>query len=283
MKSSSALSILFCVAAVAIAPRFAAHNAIAVLWVEVAALTLLMIAVGVSVTHRFSGILINERNVMSLSRFQAVLWTVLILADYATILLGRAWQGMSLVDAKDLLRPDLLVLMGISYASAVGTSIVHANKAGKPTPASAVTEAQTNLNDSDGNFTAAQGVMYKNKDVSDASVGDMFQGDEISDAHATDLSKVQMFFFTIVSAVVFLGTADAMFTNMKSIGDVLIPQLPENLIALMGISHAAYLGNKAVTRTQSQPEVQAQVQVAPAAQPNVVTATTPAVAPTIQA
>jgi len=284
MKSSSALSILVCVAIVAIAPRFAVHNALVVLWVEVFALTALMIAVGVSVTQRFWGILINERNVMSLSRFQAVLWTVLILADYATILLGRAWQGMSLVDAKDLLRPDLLALMGISYASAVGTSIVHANKAGKPTPASAVAEAQTNLNDDAGNFTAAQGVMYKNKDISDANVGDMFQGDELADAHTTDLSKVQMFFFTIVSAVVFLGTADAMFTNMKSIGDVLIPQLPENLIALMGISHAAYLGNKAVTRTQPQAAVQSQPQIAPQpqAQPSVVTTTQPTVAPAIQ-
>jgi hypothetical protein len=282
MKTSSALSIFVCVAIVAIAPRFAVHNAIAVLWVELAALTALAIAVGVSVTHRYWGILINERNVMSLSRFQAVLWTVLILADYATILLGRAWQGMSLVDAKDLLRPDLLMLMGISYASAVGTSIVHANKAGKPTPVNAVSDAQANLNDKAGNFTAAQGVMYKNKDLSDANVGDMFQGDELADAHTTDLSKVQMFFFTIVSAVVFLGTADAMFTNMKSIGDVLIPQLPENLIALMGISHAAYLSNKAVTRTQSQPSVQAQAQVAPTPQPSVVTTTGQAVAPSIQ-
>jgi len=284
MKSSSALSILICVAIVAIAPRFAVHNALVVLWVEVFALTALMIAVGVSVTHRFWGILINERNVMSLSRFQAVLWTVLILADYATILLGRAWQGMSLVDAKDLLRPDLLMLMGISYGSAVGTSIVNANKAGKHTPPTAVAEAQANLNDEDGNFTAAQGVMYKNKDISDANVGDLFQGDELADAHTTDLSKVQMFFFTIVSAVVFLGTADAMFTNMKSIGDVLIPQLPENLIALMGISHAAYLGNKAVTRTQPQAAVesQPQPQAAPNAQPSVVTTTQPTVAPAIQ-
>jgi len=281
MKSSSALSILICVAIVAIAPRFAVHNALVILWVEVFALTALMIAVGVSVTQRFWGILINERNVMSLSRFQAVLWTVLILADYATILLGRAWQGMSLVDAKDLLRPDLLMLMGISYGSAVGTSIVNANKAGKRTPPTAVADAQANLGDEAGNFTAAQGVMYKNKDISDANVGDLFQGDELADAHTTDLSKVQMFFFTIVSAVVFLGTADAMFTNMKSIGDVLIPQLPENLIALMGISHAAYLGNKAVTRTQSQPSVEAQAQPQ-AAQPNVVTTTGQAVAPTIQ-
>lgn len=281
MKSSSALSILICVAVVAVAPRFAAHNALAVLWVEVAALTALMIAVGVSVTQRFWGILINERNVMSLSRFQAVLWTVLILADYATILLGRAWQGMSLTDAKDMLRPDLLALMGISYASAVGTSMVHANKSAKPTPATAVADAQANLNDSAGNFTAAQGVMYKNKDVGDAQVGDMFQGDELADAHTTDLSKVQMFFFTIVSAVVFLGTADAMFTNMKSIGDVLIPQLPENLIALMGISHAAYLGNKTVTRTQSQPSVQAQPQVA-APQPSLVSSNAQTVSASIQ-
>ena len=83
MKSSSALSILICVAAVAIAPRFAAHNALVVLWVEVFALTALMIAVGVSVTQRFWGILINERNVMSLSRFQAVLWTVLRSREYS--------------------------------------------------------------------------------------------------------------------------------------------------------------------------------------------------------
>src|SRR3954454_17621718 len=175
MKASSAFAVLVCIAVIAVAPRFAGQNAIAVLWIELAALLALMITIGVAVTGHFWGILINERNVMSLSRFQAVLWTVLILADYATILLGRAWQGMSLVDAKDLLRPDLLSLMGISYASAVGTSIVNANKAGKPTPASAVAEAQANLNDTNGNFTAAQGVMYKNKDASDASVGDMFQ------------------------------------------------------------------------------------------------------------
>lgn len=254
MKVSAGLSLLICVAAIAIAPRFAAQNAIAVLWVEVAALTALMILVGVSVTGLFWGILINERNIMSLSRFQAALWTIIVLADLATILLGRAWAGLPLTDAQNLLRPDLLALMGISYASAVGTSIVHANKSGVPTPPAAMQAAQTNLNDPAGDFTAAQGVMYKNKKPSDARVGDMFQGDELADAQTSDLSKVQMFFFTIVGVIVFLGTADANFSNMK-LADVTIPQLPESLIALMGISHAAHLGNKAVTRTQQQPAV----------------------------
>jgi hypothetical protein len=274
MKASFALAMLICVAFIAVAPRFASQNAIAVLWVELAALLALMITVGVAVTGRFWGILINERNVMSLSRFQAVLWTVLVLADFATILLGRAWKGISLSNAQDLLRPDLLMLMGISLGSAVGTSIVNANKSGKPTPATAVQDAQANMHDQAGDFTAAQGVMYKNKNITDASVADLFEGDELADAHMTDLSKVQMFFFTIVSAVVFLGTADAMFTNM-SLGAVTVPQLPQTLIALMGISHATYLGNKAVTRTQTQPAVQSeahpQAQAAP--QANIVSGT----------
>jgi hypothetical protein len=241
-----------------------------------------MITVGVAVTGRFWGILINERNVMSLSRFQAVLWTVLVLADFATILLGRAWKGMSLTSGGDLLRTDLLMLMGISLGSAVGTSIVHANKSGKPTPATAVQDAQTNMNDRAGDFTAAQGVLYKNKSITDASAGDLFQGDELADAHMTDLSKVQMFFFTIVSAVVFLGTADAMFTNM-TLGAVTVPQLPTTLIALMGISHGTYLGNKAVTRTQMQPAMQSAAQPQPQLSPqqNIVSGTSQTVSQSI--
>ncbi|MEA2162583.1 MAG: hypothetical protein QOK37_710 [Thermoanaerobaculia bacterium] len=265
MKASAALSMLVCVAFIAIAPRFVSQNAVAVLWVEIAALTALMITVGVSVTGRTFGILINERNVMSLSRFQAVLWTVLVLADFATILLGRAWKGMPITDVQDLLRPDLLALMGISYASAVGTSIAHANKSGKPTPVTAVQDTQTNLNDQAGSFTAAQGVMYMNKNITDASVADLFEGDELADAHTTDLSKVQMFFFTVVSAVVFLGAANSLLMNMTSIAGVTIPQLPQMLIALMGISHASYVGNTAVTRTQPQGNVQSTAQ--PQAQP----------------
>jgi hypothetical protein len=277
MKVSAAVSLFICVAFVGIAPRFAVGNPMAVFWVEMLALSALMIVVGQSVTKHFWGILVNERNVMSLSRFQAVLWTVLVLADYATILLGRAWQSQSLASVQDL-RPDLLALMGISYASAVGASIVNANKSEKPTPATAVQAAQTNLGDTKGEFTAAQGVLYKNKDASDASIGDMFQGDELADVHTADLSKVQMFFFTVVSAVVFIGMADALFT-IKPIGDVLIPRLPDSLIALMGISHLGYLGNKAVTRTTQQPAIAAQPQLPDT--PNVVSGTKPTVAPTI--
>jgi hypothetical protein len=186
---------------------------------------------------------------------------VLVLADFATILLGRAWHGLPLNDAKDVLRPDLLALMGISAASAVATSILHANKSGMQTPAGALQCAKNHLNDFSGTFTDAQGVLYRNKHMSDAQINDMFEGDELCDAHTADLGKVQMFFFTVVSAVVFVGAAQATLANAKSLAEVLIPQLPQNLIALMGISHAAYVSNKAVTRTQGQVGVESQPQV----------------------
>jgi hypothetical protein len=260
------LSIAVCVAAIAFAPMFASNKPITVLYIEIAALTVLMIAVGSSVTKHFWGILINERNLISLTRFQAVLWTILVLADFATVLLIRAWHGLPLKSLE--IQPELLALMGISYASAVGTSILNANKSGMPTPPAAVDAAQKNLNDTDGSSTAAQGVLYKNKDISDARISDMFEGDELADAQMIDMGKVQMFFFTIVSAVIFVGAAKGALTGpeagalsdaSKSI-DVLIPKLPQTLIALMGVSHGAYLGNKAVTRTQAQPPVEATAQ-----------------------
>src|SRR5207302_1899476 len=172
------VSIAICVAAITLAPKYLASDAVAVLWIEIAALAVLMIAVGSSVTTRFWGILINERNVMSLTRFQAVLWTVLVLADFATVLLIRAYHGLPATAVQ--IQPELLALMGISYASAVGTTIVNANKSGMQTPDGALDSTKANLGE-DAASAASQGVLYKNKNISDAQISDMFQGDELAD------------------------------------------------------------------------------------------------------
>ena len=47
-------------------------------------LTVIMLVLGWAIKDRFIGILINERNVMSLSRFQMVGWTIVVLAAYFT-------------------------------------------------------------------------------------------------------------------------------------------------------------------------------------------------------
>ena len=53
----------------------------------------LLAAVGCFVHRRFSGVLINEYNCMSLSRLQVVLWSVLILAAITVVLLARVPVG----------------------------------------------------------------------------------------------------------------------------------------------------------------------------------------------
>src|SRR5437762_1076147 len=96
-------------------PRFWAYAdayALSILSIVVA-----LVIIGQHVVEHPLGVLINERNVMSLTRFQTVLWTVLITAAFSTLLLGAIYSQQ---DASKLLadglRPDLLALMGISYA-----------------------------------------------------------------------------------------------------------------------------------------------------------------------
>lgn len=222
---------------------------------SVAVLALMLVAIGFRVVGTPFGILVNERNVMSLTRFQTVLWTVLVTAAFSTLLLGAIFKGQNPTQlVSEAMRPDLLALMGISYVSAVTAGAVQAGKTNKTADDSAVQKSAAI------NGAAAdkpQGVLYANKDPKQAAVTDMFEGDELADAHLVDMAKVQMFFFTIVSAAYFISRMWPQTTN-------LVPQLPTNLIALMGISHAGYLGSKAVTKTQeAQPGAQPQPQPQP--------------------
>lgn len=217
-----------------------------------AALTLTCVAIGGLIVRQPLGILITEHNTMSLSRFQAVLWTVLVLAVYMTIVLRRIAAGAT--DASDVtISNELLALMGISFTSIVGSSIATSVKTQKPATDDAKQTAAANA---DANVQVKpDGVIFGNAKPSDASFVDIFQGDELTDAHLVDLSKVQMFFFTIVAAILFLSQA------FHQIGGALakLPTVNDTLVGLMGISHAAYLANKTVTRTPApQPGAQPQ-------------------------
>jgi hypothetical protein len=245
---------------------------------SVLALGAMLVLIGLFVVGRPLGILVNERNTMSLTRFQTVLWTVLITAAFSTLLLGAIYKGKDPAAlVKEAMRPDLLALMGISYASAVTASAMQASKSGKEATGAAVAKSQA-IN---GPTTdKPQGVLFANIDPKHATITDMFEGDEVADAHLVDMAKVQMFFFTIVSAAYFISR---MWPTGLPV--TLVPQLPTNLIALMGISHAGYLGSKSVTKTPevqpgAQPQPGAEVQLNPQPEPpgkpvSVVTTTQP--------
>src|ERR1041384_256772 len=52
-------------------------------------MVLFVITLGYRISGRPAGILINERNLMSLSRFQMVVWTIIILGAFITIAVER--------------------------------------------------------------------------------------------------------------------------------------------------------------------------------------------------
>ncbi|RZN38743.1 MAG: hypothetical protein EF813_04630 [Methanosarcinales archaeon] len=97
-------------------------------WVLVVVLMMLSIIIaGHGATGEWTGLLIDERNRMSLSRLQMILWTVIVLSGLLVVALSNITLG-----AKDplaiALPKELWMLMGISTASLVGSPLIRSNK-----------------------------------------------------------------------------------------------------------------------------------------------------------
>jgi hypothetical protein len=250
-------------------------------------MVLFVFCLGVAISGRPLGILINEQNLMSISRFQAVLWTVIIVSALLVIASARMRDGV-----KDPGSPlnikfstQVLALLGISSVALVGSPLIDATKKSKtPDPAVAAQTAaalattnnvpasvagQTPVADSASNnvpaaLTAqaaalsnaisqnAQGLLYKNPQISDASFSDMFEGTEIGNAAHVDLAKVQMFFFTLIVALAYIYALGTVITgNTIDDPNLSFPPLSDGMVALLGISNGGYLGAKAVDHTKT--------------------------------
>jgi len=209
---------------------------------------------GKSMTGRALGILVNERNLMSLSQLQLVIWTALIISAFFVIAIERIRDGSDIaaplaigVDWK------IWALLGMSTASFVGTPLLNANKSAKEPAANsqAVKQAAAQFGEKIEDVNANRdGILYGNGDIQDARFTDLFQGDELANTHLVDVGKLQMFFFTVIVAIAY----GVQLYQLISYGEILqnnvhLPELDEGLLALMGVSHAGYLGAKSIDRT----------------------------------
>ena len=192
------------------------------------------------------GIFVAQRNLMSLSRFQMVLWTVLILSAYFTMCVHRMRDGApdALLIGMDW---HLWALMGISTTSMVGSPLLLGSKMQKDPHQDEIAKAAAQLNDQKVDDNRV-GMLYANPTINDASFADMFQGDEVGNTYYVDVAKLQMFFFTWVSLVVY---GAAIFNLLKRGVYSAMPGVSEGLLALLGISHAGYLTSKVTDHTQA--------------------------------
>jgi len=228
--------------------------------VIVAALSLVLVVLGRAIVDEPLGVLINEQNVMSLSRFQMAVWTIVVIASYFSYALYRVkLAGLGPIDPKsDLdplnvtIDPHLLILMGISATSFVASPLILGTKKDQ-TPDSEVAAKTARVSgDSPAEVeNNRQGTLYANSKISDARVTDMFQGDELGNTMHVDMAKLQMFFFTVIAAMAYLILV---FRNLRSTGQDLggLPVLSEGVVYALGISHASYLASKGLDHTPQQ-------------------------------
>jgi hypothetical protein len=217
--------------------------------------TMLLLAIfttvaGRGITGEWRGLLIDERNKMSLSRFQMILWTIVVLSAFSVAALSNIAAGDTYPLYIEI--PDQLwILMGISTTSLVGAPLISSRKRtmraeeGEKRETFGLMEAQRPSKGGVDN----KGLVVVNLQLKDANWSDLFKGDETGNAGHLDLGKVQMFFFTLIVVVAYAVALGAIFSGADpTINE--FPLMDNSLVALLGISHAGYLTNKVIPHSQ---------------------------------
>lgn len=193
------------------------------------------------------------RKPYSLARFQASWWFFLVLASYLFI-------GMITGDFSTTITPTVLILMGISAGTVVGSAFVDASKTNPASTAQAnqarqnleseiqrmkadVQAAQTTLQQNPTDTAAAQTVAIKPTEIETKesqllklkNESESFLQDVLSDTNGVSFHRFQMLAWTIVLGIIFCGQVYQALA---------MPEFSETLLSLTGISAGTYLGLK---------------------------------------
>jgi len=210
---------------------------------SISALIILALAVwaGYAARKNLVGILIDTRGRFSLNHLQIVMWTVIILSSIVGVFLARLVAGEA--DLMHFAIPqELLILMGISVGSATSAGAVKAAKdigpsapkiarVGAVFPVAARARLAQALA---GGAPAA--VEHRTIEAHFSQVVQEEEGDQ-GDV-SVDVTKFQNLVFTALAGIAYVvlfwsrGTIDA------------LPPLPNELLWLLGISHAGYVAGK---------------------------------------
>jgi hypothetical protein len=153
---------------------------------------------------------------LSTSKFQVLLWTIVVLYGYVVVETGRFMRGN--FDALDKIPPNVLIALGFT----IGTA----------TLAKGITTS----------FIAA-GRIKKNPDPT-SGPGTLVADDD----GIPDLSKAQLLAWTLLALVVYVVRV---FYQLR----VATPELPDidaTLMVLMGLGQGAYIGKKLTTTSTPQ-------------------------------
>lgn len=229
------------------------ENRLSSWYVTIALMTAFGVFLGYAITGYWRGILIDDRNKLSLSRLQILIWSLVILsALFTAILTNTEIDGFAA--PLDINVPQQLwILMGISTAAAVGSPLILTNRSTVKANRSEKTKTIKALKEQGyGEVeTIANGVVVRNQQPTMARWSDLLKGDEIGDAASVDVGKLQMFFFTFVLA---LGYCSAIASLFKASGAITaLPAIQDGMNVLLAISQSGYLALKASPSSKQAP------------------------------
>jgi hypothetical protein len=231
-------------------------------WISILILLILSFLVtGHGVRGIWNGIFIDGRNRMSLSWLQMVLWTLLVLSGFFAAGLSNLVAGA--VDPLAIAIPEeLWFLMGISTTSLVASPMILSRKKNQQpvdvehqkNVASLARRHGVGATDIKNRFDN-EGLIIKYNTPDQAQFSDFFTGEETGNAGGIDLSRLQMFYFTLIMVLAYTVQIGSKFLEVDPNISIItnFPALPASMVALLGISHAGYLIKKAAQNSQTEP------------------------------
>ncbi len=243
---------------------------IALWWILTIALTLVAVIAGWGLTGRkLFGWLINEQYRMSLSRLQMLLWTIVVLASFATAVAMNVTNGHLDTALQVAIPSELWLVIGISTTSLVASPLILADKKRQPTNTGEAkrTLARMGVRVNDENSSASMrfadansvaqeekveerfvGQVERNSSPEDASFADLFRGEQTSNADVLDVARLQNLFFTLILLIVYVAVMLQSFQKQVAFGGQInaFPPLDTAFVALLSISTMGYLAGKAV-------------------------------------
>lgn len=227
-------------------------------------LALLTMMFGHGITGRFwLGWLVNEQFRMSLSRLQMALWTLVVLSGFLTAALANLAAGYIEEAVAIAIPPELWLTLGISTTSLVGSGLILTEKKKKKTNQDEAVRGMVEFGllaeDADSATATATvkehtiGQLQRNTNPGQARLYDLVSGEEVGNYNVLDLARLQNLFFTLILVGAYAATLGSMFavsagSSGPSAPITEFPALDASILALLGISQAGYLVDKAVDK-----------------------------------
>lgn len=213
---------------------------------------------GYATVGRWDGIFIDSENRISLSRFQLILWTLLLVSALMTAGLINAVKPADPTPLQIRIPPRIWALLGLGAFTAVAAPTIDLERRREDMPVLAATSPVPGAarGESIGHFLQRtqdlsgeprfSGALLVKLDPKDARWIDIIRGDSAGARHV-DVAKLQQLAFTLLLISVYAMALRTKMTGAADIDD--FPEVDAGFLALLGLSHGAYLADKGLAFT----------------------------------